>query len=97
MKNTKKPIFAVLLLTIIIGVLVGVRSIVSSRITTSGVELGKIQDQTASLKTQNTLLKEKIFSLSSLTHVSEAAAKEGFVEGKGAFAVSGQRPIARKQ
>lgn len=97
MSNSKKPILVIFVLIVTIGILIGVRSVVSSRITTSGVELGKIKDQIATYKTQNTLLKEKIFSLSSLTHVSEAAAKEGFVESKGAFAVSGQRPIARRE
>ncbi len=93
----KKPVYILLILFVAIGVLTAVRSVVSSRITTSGLELGKIQDETSLYKTQNVLLKEKIFSLSSLTHVSEAASKVGFVESKATFAVSGERPIARGQ
>lgn len=92
-----KPIIIIAVLFIAIGALLGVRSVVSARISTSGLELGKIQDLASVYKTENVILKEKIFSLSSLTHVSEAASKEGFVESKGAFAVSGQRPIARGQ
>lgn len=91
----KKPVLILGILFIIIGILFGVRTVASTRITTSGLELGRIQDATHEYKTQNTILKEKIFSLSSLTQVSEAASKEGFVEGKSTFAVSGARPIAR--
>ncbi len=91
----KKPFFVIFLLFLTIGVLLGVRTVVSARITTSGLELGKIQDEANEIKTQNAILKEKIFSLSSLTHVSEIASKDGFVESKQAFAVSGARPIAR--
>lgn len=91
------PVLVLIVLFAAVGILTGVRSVVSSRITTSGLELGKIQDQTAGYKTQNVILKEKIFSLSSLTHVSETASKDGFVESKEAFAVTAARPIARRQ
>lgn len=93
----KIPVLVLVILFVTIAVLTGARSVVSSRITTSGLELGKIQDQTADYKTQNVILKEKIFSLSSLTHVSEAAENVGFVESKEAFAVTAARPIARRQ
>jgi cell division protein FtsL len=93
----KKPVLILLVLFLTIGILFGVRSVASSRITTSGLELGDIQDQTRAYKTQNTILREKIFTLSSLNHVSETASKVGFVESKETFAVSGQRPIARGQ
>lgn len=93
----KKPIIIIAILFLTIGVLLGVRSVASARITTSGLELGKIQDSTTVYKTENVKLKEKIFSLSSLTHVSETASKKGFVESKAAFAVSAARPIARGQ
>jgi len=91
----KKPFFVISLLFLTIIVLLGVRTVVSARITTSGLELGEIQDETSAYKTQNAILKEKIFSLSSLTHVSEVAAKDGFVESKQAFAISAARPIAK--
>ena len=91
----KKPFIVISTLFLTIIVLLGVRTVVSARITTSGLELGKIQDETSVYKTQNAILKEKIFSLSSLTHVSEVASKDGFVESKQSFAISAARPIAK--
>jgi cell division protein FtsL len=93
----KKPIFVLLTLILIITILIAVRSAVSTRIITSGLELGDVKDKTSYYKTENTLLREKIFSLSSLTRISEAAYKAGFVESKSNFAVSAAQPIARKQ
>lgn len=93
----KKPASVIIVFLITIGILVGVRSVVASRISTSGVELSQIQEETSKYVTQNAILEEKIFSLSSLTHVSETASKNGFVDSKEAFAVSGAKPIARGQ
>lgn len=90
----KKPFFILAMLFLTIGILFGARSFASTRITTSGLELGEIQEQTSYYKTQNAILREKIFSLSSLNHVSETAEKVGFVESKSTFAVGGARPIA---
>lgn len=93
----KKPILILLILFLTIGSLVVVRSVVASRITTSGLELSQLKNDTSNLKTQNAILREEIYSLSSLTHVSETADKVGFVESKEAYAVSAARPIARKE
>ncbi|MBI4097988.1 MAG: hypothetical protein HY426_03020 [Candidatus Levybacteria bacterium] len=93
----KKPI---ILLSILIFVILGlflVRSAISNRISTSGVELGKTQDVLKKYKTQNIMLREEISTLASLTNISSAAAKNGFVESKSAFAISVARPIALKQ
>lgn len=90
----KKPFLILFVLFLTIGVLFGVRSVASTRITTSGLELGEIQEKTSAYKTENAILKEKIYSLSSLNHVSETAEKVGFVESKSTFAVGGPRPIA---
>lgn len=91
----KKPILILILLFVAIGGLVVTRSVVSTRITTSGLELSQIRQDTHDLRTENAILREKIFSLSSLTHVSERAEKVGFVESKSVYAVSGAKPIAR--
>lgn len=93
----KKPAIILLALVLIIVVLFGLRSAVSNRITTSGLELGMVQDETLTYKTENAIIREKIFSLSSLSHVSEAASKVGFVESKSNFAVAAAHPIALKQ
>lgn len=90
----KKPI---VLLSILIFVILGlfvVRTAISNRISTSGVELGKTEDTVKKYETENTMLREQISALSSLSNISSAAAKIGFVESKSAFAISTARPIA---
>ena len=93
----KKPILLLGILFLTIVVLFGVRAAVSNRLSTSGVGLGKTQDEIIKYRTQNIQLKEKIYSLSSLSHVSSEAAKLGFVESKTNFALTRSRPIALKQ
>jgi hypothetical protein len=92
----KKPIYLIgILMTIIISLFV-VKTFVSNRISTSGVELGYTQEKIAEYKTQNAILKEKVYSKSSLTYLSRVAQKKGFVESKSTFAVSKGLPLARK-
>lgn len=93
----KKPIILISILFFVILGLFVARSAISNRISTSGVELGKTQDTLKKYKTQNTMLREEISTLSSLTTISSAAAKNGFVESKSAFAISAARPIALRQ
>lgn len=80
----------------VIAVLFVVKTAVSNHISTSGVELGTTQEQVAALRTQNAILREKVFSQSSLTNLSAEATKKGFVEGKTTFAVSNVQPLARR-
>lgn len=93
----KKPALLISILFLIIITLFGVRAAVSNKLSTSGVALGKTQDEISKLRTQNFILKEKVYSLSSLSHVSSAAAKLGFVESKESFALTKAHPIALKQ
>lgn len=92
----KKPIFILGILILTILSLFVVRTVVLNRISTSGLALGDMQSQIASLQTQNTILREKIFADSSLTHISSEAAKKGFVEGSSSFAVAKNLPLARR-
>lgn len=93
----KKPALILTFLILTIIALFGVRVAVSNGISTSGVELGKLEEVTGKYKTQNAILREKIFALSSLSFISEKAAKLGFVESKSNFAVSLARPIAKNR
>lgn len=90
----KKPaiLLSILILTVIS--LLGIRTVIFNRLSTSGVELGKTQEGIIKYKTENTMLREKILSLSSLTFVSSAAGRIGFVENKSNFALSKTRSIA---
>jgi hypothetical protein len=90
----KKPI---LVLTILILVIVGLfitRTAISNKISTKGVALGKTQDELTKYKTENVILREKIFALSSLTYVASEAARIGLVDGKSNFALTKSKPIA---
>lgn len=93
----KKPVLLIAILILTIITLFGVRAAVSNKLSTSGVALGKTQDEINKFRTQNLILKEKVYSLSSLSHVSSAAAKLGFVESKESFALTKAHPIALKQ
>lgn len=90
----KKPIFVLAILVLIIVGLFITRTAISNRISTKGVALGKTQDDLIRYKTENVILKEKIYSLSSLTHVASEAARIGFVDGKSNFALTKAKPIA---
>ena len=92
----KKPIIILGILVSVIAVLFLVKTAVSNHISTSGVELGATQEQIATLRTQNAILREKVFSQSSLTNLSNEASRKGFIEAKTTFAVSVAQPLARR-
>lgn len=92
----KKPLFILSSLVLIIVALFVARTAISNRISTSGVELGKAQDEIKKIQNENYIIREQIFTLSSLSAISSTAAKIGFVESKDTLAISKARPIARR-
>ncbi len=72
------------------------RIFVVNKITTDGVALAKIEEETAYYKTSNLMYKEKIFTLSSLSNVSSKAAKLGFIDSKLGFVLGRSVPIAQR-
>ena len=92
MKRTKLFIAG---LAAIILLLVVVQVVASNRISTAGIELGKLQAQLKDIKRQNILLREKILSLSSLPEMASRAGELGFVEGKKQIYIDTQLPLAR--
>jgi len=93
----KKPILTITILISIILILSVVKIFVSNRIATSGVFLGKIEEEINSYKTQNAQLSEKIYTLSSLTNVSQKALQLGYIDQKTDFVLNTQVPVAFKQ
>ena len=93
----RKPILILTILIFVILSLFIARTVISNKISTSGVALGKTQDELNRYKTENTMLKEQIYALSSLSHVASAAVKTGFVESKANFAISPAHAIALKR
>lgn len=93
----KKPALIIGSLIIFILVLSVVRIFISNRVATSGVVLGKLQEQAANLKTENILISEKLYTKTALTTIDSEAEKQGYVEQKSDFVLSGQMPVAYKQ
>ncbi len=92
----KKYLFLVLLILTVIGLSV-LRTFVLNNISTSGVELGQIQDELDTLQTQNAVLAEQVYSYSSLTNISSKAAEMGFVNQGSQFVLTAPVPVAYNQ
>ncbi len=92
----KKPAFIIGFLVISVIILSVVRIYVSNNISTSGVILGKVEEELNYYKTQNILLSEKVYSQSSLTNIASKASELGFVDSGTNFVLSGQLPIAKR-
>lgn len=71
-----------------------VRAVISNTISTSGIALGKTQDELMAYKRENIILREKILTLSSLSNISSKAGQIGFIGSKSSFALSKTHPIA---
>lgn len=93
----KKPTFVIGFLIIAILGLSVVKTFVSNRISISGSALGAIEERINFYKIENTLLNEKLYSLSSLTNLLSQANSLGFVEEKSKFVLTNPIPIAIKQ
>ncbi len=93
----KKPALIILFLVMTIVVLSLFKTFLANRISTSGMVLGDIQQQISYYKTENAILSEKVYSMSSLTYVSKEAKNLGFVQNSGDFVLTNPLPIALKQ
>lgn len=94
MKIYELLIKSLILLVLFLGV---ARVVVSNSISTSGVELGKINEEITFYKLENDNLSEKVFSMSSLSQIASEAAKLGFVDNKENFVLTNPLPIAARQ
>ncbi len=92
----KKPGLILIFLIGLIIVLSVVKVVLYNRLSTSGVFVGKIEEEINIYKTQNTILSEKLLSLSSLENISTKATKLGFVKEYSSM-ILGSLPLAIKQ
>lgn len=74
-----------------------VKTVLSERLSTSGVSLAKIEEEINNYKMQNTVLKEKLLTVSSLNNIASKALLLGFIEKKSEFVLSKPLPLAVKQ
>lgn len=93
----KKPILFLFFIFFIIIVLSLVQVFVANRISTTGVDLEKIQNSIQHYKKENALLNEKILTQASLVRISEVAIKEGYTLEKSQVYLSTPLPLALKQ
>jgi cell division protein FtsL len=92
----KKPVlFIVTMILTIIGLSI-VHVAVANNISTTGVNLSKLQDELDTYKRENAFLHEKILELSSLTYINEKAEQSGFIASKGDYYFSTPLPLAQR-
>ena len=70
--NMKKPALIIVFLVILILGLSVVKTFASNRISTSGSVLGSMEEKISYYPIENTMLDEKLYSLSSLTNLLNA-------------------------
>ncbi len=94
MKKTGFFITGLILVILFLSVL---QVVVSNRLSTTGVELGRLQDEIKDYKNDNSIILEKLFTFSSLTYIADVAKAEGFVKNKSYVLVTSPLPLALKQ
>lgn len=92
----KKPIIFVTFLVLSILFLSVVQVVVSNSLSTSGLELAKMQKEIAVLQKENYILSEELLFESSLTRIASQAGELGFVDSKAEIYLSTPLPIAVK-
>jgi len=93
----KKPTFIIFITVFLIVALFLARVIVSNSLSTTGLILLKLESQLNSYKIENSNLKEKLLSLTSLSYISSESSQLGFVENKNSFTLTKPLPLAIKQ
>lgn len=90
----KRHIFILELLIFVALSLALSKVVVSNVISTSGVELGSLNEKLSSLRIENDSLKEELFEKTSLGNISSEAAKLGFTDKKENFVLTSPLPVA---
>lgn len=70
------------------------RVVVANLISTSGVELGRINEEIATVKSQNDSLREELYTKESFVNIASEAARIGFSEGNSSFVLTSPLPFA---
>ncbi|MGH7246037.1 MAG: hypothetical protein ACREGI_03830 [Candidatus Levyibacteriota bacterium] len=94
MKNTKYIITGIIFLIVCLSI---VQITVSNILSTDGITLNNFTSQIDALKKENAVLREEVYTASSLTTISNDAGKLGFVEAKTPIVIANSLPLAIKQ
>ncbi len=92
----KRPALFIALNLLVIVALSIVQVVAANSISTTGIELSKIQEEITGLQKQNEVLHEQVLSLSSLTSIASRAADMGFQESKATLVIAQPLPLARR-
>ena len=92
----RKPYIIIIFLLGLIVALSVVKAIVYNRLSTSGVFVGKVEEEINSYKTQNAILSEELLTFSALTNISERAGKSGFTK-EDSLMILKSAPLAVRQ
>jgi hypothetical protein len=95
MKTHKITITSALFLIIVLLSIIQV--VVSNRLSTSGIILGKIEENIRNYKTENAALAERFFLVTSLNSISSRAAVLGFVKEKSPLILTTSDVVAVRQ
>lgn len=90
----KKPLLLIIFFLTIIMVLSTVQVGTSSKLSTTGLELEKLQSQINKYKKENMVLEEKVLESSALINVSRKAKELGFVQSRSQIYLSSPLPFA---
>lgn len=90
----RKPLFLIIFFIIIIITLSIVQVGASSKLSTTGIELEKLQAQINKYKKENMLLEEEVLEASALINVLKKAKELGFVQSKSQIYLFNPLPFA---
>lgn len=92
----KKPVFFITILVLVAISLTIIQTVLSNRLSTTGIPMGEIEEKIDSYRLQNSILEEQLLTVSSLTGISERASQLGFVEEKSLFVMKKSYALASK-
>lgn len=94
MKKSNLFLSAVIFTIIFLSV---VQVVISNRLSTSGIELSKLNEQIKSYKKENYILSEKLLIATSLTKIASNASRIGFVDKSEHVYLNTSLPLAVKR
>jgi len=90
----KKPyIIITFLIGLVIALSIG-KAFLHNMLSTSGIFVSEAEKEISFYKTQNAILSERLLTESSLTNITEKAAKAGFTSENKSMVIETSRPLA---
>lgn len=92
----KKPIYFISVIIVTVISLSIVQVVISNSLSTTGLDLAKIEQDLNTYERENDTLRQKVLTATSLTYIASAAGQLGFVEQKSQIYLSTPLPLAVK-